>query len=82
MLGLPTVPAKTITEQLEEISAQMVKEQNPKTFNALVKEMSQLLAFEGMSQLLAAREAGLSGHVSPKARRGVRARAGSSLRPE
>ena len=46
---------KTVTEQLEELSARMVREQNPKTFSALVKEMSQLLAIEGMNQLLAAR---------------------------
>jgi hypothetical protein len=76
------VPAKTITEQLEELSAQMVKEQDPQNFSALVKEMSQLLAFEGMSHLLAAREAGLSGHASPKGRNAVRARANSSLRSE
>jgi hypothetical protein len=55
------MPAKTLTEQLEEISARMVKEQDPKTFSALVREMSQLLAFEGMSQLLAARAESLRG---------------------
>jgi hypothetical protein len=54
--ALSTMPAKTIQEQLEELSSRMVQEQDPKTFNSLVKEMSQLLAVEGMNQLLAARE--------------------------
>jgi hypothetical protein len=53
------MPAKTLTEQLEEISARMVKEQDPKNFSELVKAMSQLLAVEGMSQLLTERAKGL-----------------------
>jgi hypothetical protein len=52
---------KSLKEQLGELCERMAEEKNPKTFSALVKEMSHLLAVGEMDRLLEVSEVRLQG---------------------